>query len=85
MMVQLEVQFKTARPIGQAAGMEMWGLGDYFVSTGACSYMLQSKGEAESLAAALDGVVAQISAVIGSPGGWDVVVTKTKAEMVEHD
>jgi hypothetical protein len=47
--------------------------------------MLQSKGEAESLAAALDGVVAQISAVIGSPGGWDVVVTKTKAEMVEHD
>jgi hypothetical protein len=85
MMVQLEVQFKTARPIGQAAGMEMWGLGDYFVSTGPCAYMLQSKGEAESLTDALEGLIAQISEVIGSPGGWDVVVTKTKAEMMQND
>lgn len=85
MMVQVEVQFKTARPIGGAAGMEMWGLGDYFVSTGACAYMLQSKGQAESLTDALEGLIAQIGEVIGSPGGWDIVVTKTKAEMMQND
>lgn len=85
MMVNLEVHFKTARPIGNSAGMEMWSLGDYFVSTGACAYMLQSRGEAESLASAVEGLVAQIGEVIGFPGGWDVVVTKTKAEMAETD
>lgn len=81
MNVKMEITFKTGEPIGQAAGATMWGMADYFVSVGPCTYLLKSRGEADSVEEAIEGCVAHVRAKLGQPGGWDVIVTRVAAEV----
>lgn len=74
MKVALDITFETARPLPQEVGLEMWALGCQFGAVGGRStYRLQSRGEAENLADAVAGLVAQVAHVMGRAAldrGW---------------
>lgn len=65
-MVKIEgkIKFQTTRPLSQATGMEMWGMGSRFVALpghGGKTYQLTIAGEAED--DLLDGITAIIQTI----------------------
>lgn len=85
MKVSLEVQFKTAVPIGQETGVKMWEIGTYFKSIGPSTYLLQSQGESGSIPEAVEGLVNLVCEKVGTPGGWGPIVLKVSAEATKLD
>ena len=63
--VALHITFETYRPISQRLGVEFWSMGSHFTAvTGSARYELKSRGQAQSLPDAVDGICAQISQLI---------------------
>ena len=61
MSTVLDITFETYRPISQQLGMEFWSMGFHFGSIpGNATYRLQSRGEADTLSDAIEGLTAQI-------------------------
>jgi hypothetical protein len=65
MHVEMDIVFETYRPISQEVGIEFWTMGHHFAAVpGNATYRLQTRGYADTLNDAIEGIVAQIILLI---------------------
>lgn len=85
MMVEMKVKFCTPVPLSQQDGLKMWERATHFMAMpGSATYQLTSRGEADSIPDAVEGLCAQITEICeASDRRWTgVQIVKIEAEAV---